>query len=121
MSDDIKLLQRIRHELDAQVEGQLPALQGRLRAARREALVGVERPASHGFRTAALAASVFLVVASSALWFQSSQDSQQDTGPYLQAANSIDQQMLSSGEDIELYQELEFYYWLQQQESAHAG
>ncbi len=119
MSDESPLLRRIRQELDGRVEGQSPSLQGRLRAARREALA--TRSASHGFRLAAMAASFFLVITISVLWFRPSPVPQQHAGGLLQATNSIDQQMLHSGDDIEFYQELEFYYWLQQQEPAHAG
>ena len=113
MSDERQLLQRIRQQLDSEVEAQSPALQGRLRAARREALAGRRRRAAR-YWIPALAASLFAVVATTSLWLQH-EGAGRDSEVLLQAASEVDMQMLNSGDEIELYQELEFYYWMQQE------
>lgn len=120
MSDERELVQRIRQELDARVEAQSPTLQGRLRAARREALQGRLPRTGHRLWLPAVAASLFAVVATTSLWLQQAERSGNGVEVLLQAANEADLQLLRAGDDIELYQELEFYYWMQQ-ERAHAG
>ncbi len=120
MSEDRAFLQQLRRELDRQVEGQSPSLQGRLRAARREALQAEGRTVSRRLWLPAFAASLFVVVTVAALWFQSIEHASPDAVVLLQAANTLDTKMLNEGDDLELYQELEFYYWLQQ-ESDLAG
>ncbi len=122
-NDDKQFIEQVRQGLDECVEQQSPRLLGRLRAARREALSGATgRPANlarHRWLGAALA-SLFVVIASTSLWFESSQGPESSVGAQLLAVSASDQQMLRQGDDMELYQDLEFYYWLQQ-EQAHAG
>ena len=113
MSDEAKLLQRISRELDAQVEAHSPALQGRLRAARREALQGKAQHASR-FWKPALAASLLITMVSTIFWTQWDGYPDSDGGMLLQASNESDMQMLHAGDDIDLYQNLEFYYWMEQ-------
>lgn len=115
MSDERQLLQRIRQQLNSEVEAQTPALQGRLRAARREALEGRRRRVVR-YWIPALAASLFAVVATTSLWVQH-EGAGRDGEALLQAASEVDIQMLNAGDDIELYQNLEFYYWLQQEQT----
>jgi hypothetical protein len=121
MSDDRAFLDRVRQELEQQVEEQSPALQGHLRAARREALEGGTASASHRYWRPALMASLFLVVATMALWFQAIEQPPLDSGELLQTASSADLQILNEGDELELYRDLEFYYWLEQQGAADAG
>jgi hypothetical protein len=120
MSDDRQFLERIRDELDAAVEAHPPALQGRLRAARREALSAAARHATPRLWIPAVAASLFAVVAITSLWMPPAGQPDSTTEALLQAASDVDMQMLKAGDDIEFYQNLEFYYWLEQ-EQAGAG
>ena len=114
MSDESQLLQRISKQLDSEVEAHSPALQGRLRAARREALAGRARRSSHRLWVPAMAASLLAVVATTSLWL--GDDGEMDAVRLLQAANETDMQMLNTADDIELYQNLEFYYWMAQEQ-----
>ncbi len=123
MNEDKRFIELVRQRLDERVEQQSPGLQGRLRAVRREALSGTSGRsagvARHRWLGAALA-SLFVVIASTSLWFESSQGPDNGIESQLLAVSSSDQQMLRQGDDMELYQDLEFYYWLQQ-EQANAG
>ncbi len=118
MNDESQLLQRIRKQLDSEIETQSPSVQGRLRAARREALAGNKaRSSSHRLWVPAMAASLFAVVVSTSLWLQHNERSDSPSTILLQLANEADMQMINAGDDIELYQNLEFYYWLQQEQA----
>ncbi len=120
MSDEKAFVVRAREQLDAGVEAQSPALQGRLRAARREALSRVAQRAPRRHWLPALAASVFVVVATTAIWLETAREAPFPGEAMLQSVSVADQQLLGEGDDIEFYQDLEFYYWLEQ-EQYHAG
>ena len=120
MNDEKEFIGRVRRELDGQVEGQAASLQGRICAARREALDGVTPAAISHRWMRALAASLFVVVAVSALWFDAARSPDVALESLLQTATIADQKILHEGDEIEFYQDLEFYYWLQQ-EQANAG
>ncbi len=120
MSDETKFLHRIRDELDSQVAAQSPALQGKLRAARRRALEGRSDASSRRFLLPGLASALVLTVAITTLWFQALERPEVALETMLQAATSSDLQLLNSTDEMELYRDLEFYYWLEQ-EQGYAG
>ena len=120
MNEDKQFIDRINRALDDQVEGQAPSALGRLRAARREALDAASRPAPHRHWIPAIAASFFVVLATTAIWFEVGRGPDDALGSLLQTASITDQQLLDEGDDIELYRDLEFYFWLEQ-EQKHAG
>lgn len=120
MNDEKQFIDQVRCELDSQVEGQGASLQGRLRAARRVALDGVTPAASPHRWIPALVVSLFVVVAVSVLWFDAARSPDVALESLLQTATIADQQILHEGDEIEFYRDLEFYFWLQQ-EQAHAG
>ncbi len=120
MNEDKQFIDRINRELDGQVEGLSPAALGRLRAARREALDGASRTAAHRHWLPAVAASFFVVLATTAIWYEVGRGPDESLESLLQTATVTDQQLLGEGDDIELYRDLEFYFWLEQ-EQQHAG
>jgi ferric-dicitrate binding protein FerR (iron transport regulator) len=120
VNDEQRFIDRITGELNAQVEGQAPATLGRLRAARREALAAAQRPAPRRHWLPALAASLIVAVVSSVIWFELRHTPELELESLLQTASIDEQQLIDEGDDIELYRDLEFYYWLEQ-EQAHAG
>ena len=120
MSDEMQFLQRISDELDEQVTAQSPALQGRLRAARRTALEGRSKLHQRRFLLPGVASALVLTVAISTLWFQAVERPEVTLATMLQAATASDLQLLHGTDEMELYRDLEFYYWLEQ-EQAHAG
>lgn len=120
MSDEKRFIDRISSELDTQVEGLSPSTLGRLRAARREALDAAHRPAPRRHWLPAVAASLFVVVATGAIWFELIRTPDLGVESLVQTASVDVLQILDEGDDIELYRDLEFYYWLEQ-EQANAG
>ncbi|MCW8917356.1 MAG: DUF3619 family protein [Gammaproteobacteria bacterium] len=126
MNDD-RLIERIRGELDGRAEGLTPSTLGRLRAARRAALDSASRRAPRRHWLPAVAASFFVIVATGVIWFELSRAPQ--TAPQMALASLPQIAAMSElplldesdeGDDLELYRDLEFYYWLEQ-ELPHAG
>lgn len=120
MSDERQFIERVGRELEAQLEHQSPALQGRLRAARREALASGSGVTPRRHWLPAVAASFFVVVAAGTVWYQLSERPDTALESLLQTATAGDLQLLNEGDDIEFYRDLEFYYWLEQEQN-HAG
>jgi len=122
MSDDEQdFLKRVRHSLDARSQQLSPSLEGRLRAARRHAFSPSRRAVSRRLWLPAMATAALVVIAVTLSW------SPPHSGkPELSLAQSTlgnaagDFEMLTQGAPLELYQDLEFYYWLEQ-EGTHAG
>jgi len=113
LDDDLE--GRIRRALDEKAEGLDAATLSRLRQARERALA--RRPGSPG-RLAwpgggaarwagALAGVALLLVAGWTVWRQAA-------GPALPVAGD-DLEVLASAEDLSLYQELDFYLWLERE------
>jgi hypothetical protein len=120
MIDDRPFIDRINSELDSRVEGQHPSTLGRLRAARREALDASHRAAPRRLWLPAVAASLLVAVVTTALWFNTLHTPEMALESLLQTASVVELQLLNEGDDIELYRDLEFYFWLEQ-EQANAG
>lgn len=111
-----KWIRRARDAFDRGVGELPPAVQGRLRAARREALEGRARsrtpapwfrwvPAGAGLAAAALVAVAVLI--------------QGESGPErpVQAADKArDMEILLSGNELEMYENLAFYAWVSERE-----
>jgi type VI protein secretion system component VasF len=115
-----RFLDRARASLEARSQQLPPTLEGRLRAARRSALAPSRRFAHRAWLPAmATAALVAVVVALS--WFSRPLEEPGLTLAQLSLDNSAsDFDMLTRDEPLELYQDLEFYYWLEQG-GEHAG
>lgn len=120
MNDDRQFIDRINSELDSQVEGLAPSTLARLRAARNVALDTVDHSSPRHGWIPALAASFFVAVVTSAIWFQATHTPEQALESLLQTASVAERQILNESDDIELYRDLEFYYWLEH-EQANAG
>ena len=120
MKDESQFIDRVRGELDRQLDLQPLLVQARLRAARRDALDSANLHARQRRWVPALAASLFVVVATSVIWFEVKHSAEDELARFIQTASVADRQLLEQGDEIELYQDLEFYYWLEQ-EQGHAG
>jgi hypothetical protein len=122
VNDEKQLIDRISRELNTQLDGLPPSTLGRLRAARREALAAAHRPAPRRHWLPAVAASLFVVVATGVIWFELLRTPDLAVESLLQTASVDVLQLLDEGDDIELYRDLEFYYWLEQEQAnANAG
>ncbi|MEN8168800.1 MAG: hypothetical protein ABFS08_01080 [Pseudomonadota bacterium] len=117
MNDDKPFIDRINSELNSQVEGLAPSTLGRLHAARNDALGTVEDSKIHRGWVPAMAASFFVAAVTSAIWFQASPSPEQTLDSLLQTASVAERQILDEGDDIELYRDLEFYYWLEHEQA----
>lgn len=120
MNDDRQFIDRVTSELNRQVEGQAPSTLGRLRAVRREALGAARRPAPRRLWLPAVAASLLVAFVTTALWFDARHTPEMALESLLQTASVDELQLLNEGDDIELYRDLEFYFWLEQ-EQVNAG
>lgn len=111
-----KFLQRIKEELDAGVERLDPVTLARLKSCRMRAL---EKAHQRGWRfadiprwvTAGGFATVTVAVVAVSLWFAAPRRN-------LVAANPEDVQIVASQEQLELYDDLEFYRWLAENDDA---
>ena len=115
-----RVLEQACASLDERSEGLSPQMASRLRAARRQAMESQQRHMYRGWMPAM--ASAFAVVMAVGLWFgnaNNSQDIPQDIAiaPINYEERPADIEMLAVANGLELFQELEFYYWLEQEES----
>jgi hypothetical protein len=119
-SDERQFVARARASLEARSQQLSPAQAGRLRAARRTALAGSRR---HRYRIWLPATATAMVVALALLFTGLPR---QDAEPPLSLAHNAfeqsaeDLEMLTRDEPLELYRDLDFYYWLAQ-EGGRAG
>jgi hypothetical protein len=99
--DEQRIQELVRNVLERDADGLDADVTVRLAAARRRAL-GAVKPEMHWQPVAgwAMAASALLAVS---LWWQTST---------VDGVNAEDFEILVSGEQIELYEDLEFYDWL---------
>lgn len=104
--DDKVFLERVKATLDHAVDDIDPVTRARLSAARHRAVaaIGQRRPFFQPVAMVAMAASVMVLAVGVYLWMP--------TAPGTMPAVE-DVPLLSSGEDFELLQELEFYRWLE--------
>ena len=115
-----RFLEQACASLDERSEGLSPQMASRLRAARRQAIESQQRHLYRGWIPAV--ASAFAVVMAVGLWFgnaNNSQDMPQDIAiaPINYEKRPADIEMLAVANGLELFQELDFYYWLEQEES----
>ena len=133
-STEQEVAARVRELLNQGVEELDPAIAGRLRAARRQALESADasRKARFAFPPlsrqwylgGATAATVMLAVLIAAPWQDAVEDPSQGTGEIVAGAENEDQvsvaaldlEMMSEDETLELLEELEFYQWLLESE-----
>ena len=118
MSEEQKFIERARQSLDAHAEQLEPRLAAQLRSARQEALDARRRPVHRGWMPALAAASLAAVVVG-VMWFGGERVGQQPE--LLQASlehGATDFEILTRSEELELYEQLDFYYWLAQRDSS---
>lgn len=119
---DAELVERIRRRLDQQVGDFDDATLSRLETARRQALAAADRPRRSWWRTRGsggvfagdwlLPAGAFASVVATAVAL-----SLMVADPGDGVAREVDDlELLTAGEEIELYENLEFYLWLQDRE-----
>lgn len=120
MSEEQKFIEQARLGLDARAASLEPQLAARLREARQTALATPRRVGHSGW-VPALAAASLAAVFIGVMWFGT--ETQGPEPGMIQASlapESADFELLTSSEDLELYERLEFYYWMEQQ-GASAG
>lgn len=122
MSDEQRdFVDKVRATLDARSERLSPSHQGRLRAARRTALAAPRRATAHRLWLPALATAALVVVVVTMAWVSRPVMEQElSLAQTSRAPAAGDFEMLTQDMPLELYQDLEFYYWLEQGE-ANAG
>lgn len=114
MNEEQKFVERVRLSLEARVNSLEPHLAHRLGTARRNAL-SAPRRVGHGVWMPALAAASLAAVVVGVMWFGTEAD--KNGSVMIQASlesGATDFELLTSREDLELYERLDFYYWLEQ-------
>lgn len=115
-----RFVDRARTSLEARSQQIPPSLEGRLRAARRTALATPRHTLHRGWLPAVASAALVAVVVAVG-WFSRPLEEPGITLARLNLDNAAgDLEMLTREEPLELYQDLEFYYWLEQG-GEHAG
>lgn len=120
MNEERKFIERARLALDARAAGLDPRSAARLREARGNALATPRRIGHSGWIPALALASLAAVFVG-VMWFGA--ETQRPEAGMVQANAEhgvTDFELLTSSEDLELYERLDFYYWLEQR-SANAG
>lgn len=119
--DEQRFIERARDSLEARSQQLSPSQAGRLRAARRNALNSSRPALSRHFWVPVVATAALIVVAVTLSW---NPPSTEPPGIPLAQGNmdkaAGDFAMLTQDTPLELYQDLEFYYWLEQG-GANAG
>ena len=116
MKDNKQFIDRINDELDSQVESLSSSTLRRLATARHDALDTLDakgHSVSYRGWVPALTVSLFFSVITASILFQTVTNPEQNLELLLQTASIDDRKILDEGDDIELYQNLEFYYWLE--------
>jgi hypothetical protein len=111
--DEAQFLSRVHAQLDQSVVDLDPETRARLAQARRQAVAQISKPRRLPQPVAmlALAASVVVMVAGISLLLPVS-------NPALPAIDAKDMAMLTTGEDFELLEDLDFYRWLEDTEQS---
>lgn len=120
MSEEQKFIERARLSLDAHANRLEPHLAARLHEARRNVLASRPR-ISHSAWLPALAVASLAVVFVGVVWFGTEAGKPEQA--IIQAnleSGATDFELLTNSEDLELYEKLDFYYWLEQR-STGAG
>ncbi|MDY6981105.1 MAG: DUF3619 family protein [Pseudomonadota bacterium] len=112
-----QFVERARASLDERAVHLEPHLASRLRAARHRALE-MRQPRTHyGWMSAA--ATALVMVMAVGIWFTHDVGQQADSVAELpHAANPADLAMLARVDDPQVFQDLDFYRWLAQQEQS---
>jgi len=113
-SDDDKFLQRMKEQLDRELDELDPATARRLQKGRLAALEAAERPHRNPLWMPGLALASVSVLAV-ALWLAIPQQSSPDVSAF------DDLELMADSQELEFYQEAEFYYWLALEESHDAA
>lgn len=117
ISGENEFIEKVRVSLEQSLE-QTPAhISSRLRTVRRQAL-GSRRHAKQLYWLPAMATAALVAAIGTGVWFG---NTPQTTTPAPEVVAKMEQrvsdfEMLASGDDLELYEELDFYLWLEQQE-----
>ena len=120
MNEEQKFVERARQSLEARAAELDPQLVIQLREARRTALASPRRVGHRGW-VPALAAASLAAVFVGVMWFGA--ETQTPEAGIVQASlenGATDFALLTSREDLEFYEQLDFYFWLDQR-SADAG
>ncbi len=120
MNDEQKFVERARLSLEARAANLDPQLALQLREARRTALASPRRIGHSGW-VPALAAASLAAVFVGVMWFGAETPS--PAPGIIQASQengATDFALLTSREGLDFYEQLDFYYWLEQK-SADAG
>lgn len=114
MNEEQKFIERARLSLDARADSLEPHLAAQLREVRRNALAS-HRRIRHSIWMPALAAASLAAVFVGVMWFgtEASKPEQVIIQANLESG-ATDFELLTSSEDLELYEKLDFYYWLEQ-------
>ena len=121
--DQDKLVNRIKQQLDQQSEELDGETLSRLRQARARALEAGERKGFNwlglpGGAVALASVAVLAVVLRLALPTATTVEMAQVTDPGPNHAQVLDDlELLAAAEDLEFYEEIEFYYWLETQDA----
>lgn len=118
MNDESAFIEQVGRELDQRVAATPAHISSRLNAARHAALESRNRKQGISWLpTVATTALMFVVV--SGLWFTTSfEQNANDATLVALVQNAEDFEMLTHNEPFELYAEMEFYDWLEQQAAA---
>ncbi len=120
MNEERNFIERARLSLDARAAGLDPQVAARLSAARSNALATPRRIGHSGW-IPALAVASLAVVFVGVMWFGAEMHRPEVGMIHANSAHGVtDFELLTSSEDLELYERLDFYYWLEQR-SASAG
>lgn len=115
-----RFIDKARASLDERSQRLSPTLEGRLWAVRRTAL-SPGRHASPRFWMPAMAATAMVAVMAVMIWFSQPVEEEGITLARISANDGVaDFEMLTQDAPLELYRDLEFYYWLEQG-GEHAG
>lgn len=120
MNEEQQFIVRARLGLDARAAAMKPQLARRLQDARQNALATPRRVGHSGW-VPALATASLAAVFVGVMWFGT--EAERPETDMIQASleqGATDFELLTSSEDLELYERLEFYYWMDQQ-GASAG
>lgn len=113
MSEERELAERAKKLLDERVESLDPATATRLRAARREALEALDEPRGIGFRVWAPGLALAALVLTITFGWRA-----RESDDVALAEDLEDVEILASGENLDLYEDLEFYDWLDENVAA---
>ena len=115
-----RFIEKARASLNARSQQLSPALEGRLRAVRRTAMASTRRTSSRLWLPA-MAGMMLVAVVVGVSWFSRPMPDEGMTLARLDANGAADDfELLTRDAPLELYQDLEFYYWLEL-EGEHAG